>query len=192
MYECLTKPCPASVGVVAAVGPGAHAVVDLSSPIVHSKAIKNAAELEGMREAHLRDAVAICDFLNWLESKVGASNCSGYTGCAAWKVSQACNIHMSVRVLMNKPCHNLRYAHGALLMDVRHNTPAPLCRCFRACLPTAQIASGGTLTEVEVDLELTGRRRQQQGFIEPSFPTIAGANSNGAVIHYRAQPETCK
>jgi Xaa-Pro aminopeptidase len=39
--------------------------------VVHAKAIKNAAELEGMREAHLRDAVAICDFLNWLENKVG-------------------------------------------------------------------------------------------------------------------------
>jgi Xaa-Pro aminopeptidase len=52
-------------------GPAVHAVVDLSSPIVHAKAIKNAAELAGMREAHLRDAVAICDFLNWLENKVG-------------------------------------------------------------------------------------------------------------------------
>jgi Xaa-Pro aminopeptidase len=45
-------------------------VVDLVSPIVAAKAIKNAAELEGMRQAHLRDAVAICDFLNWLENKV--------------------------------------------------------------------------------------------------------------------------
>jgi Xaa-Pro aminopeptidase len=55
---------------------GRSVVVDLSSPIVTSKAIKNAAELEGMREAHLRDAVAICDFLNWLETKVGV----GLTG----------------------------------------------------------------------------------------------------------------
>jgi Xaa-Pro aminopeptidase len=55
-----------------------------------------------------------------------------------------------------------------------------------------QVGSGGTLTEVEVDLELTGRRRQQQGFIEPSFPTIAGANGNGAIIHYRAVEGSCK
>eukprot|EP00878_Enallax_costatus_P008513 GHUV01008900.1.p1 GENE.GHUV01008900.1~~GHUV01008900.1.p1 ORF type:complete len:383 (+),score=74.73 GHUV01008900.1:673-1821(+) len=99
------------------------AVIDLSSPIVAAKAIKSEAELAGMREAHLRDSVAICDFLQWIEQKVG---------------------------------------------------------------------SGATLTEVEVDLELTGRRKQQQGFVEPSFPTIAGANGNGAIIHYRAQQETCK
>lgn len=49
---------------------GSKAVVDLVSPIVAAKAIKNGAELEGMRQAHLRDAVAICDFLQWLEAKV--------------------------------------------------------------------------------------------------------------------------
>jgi hypothetical protein len=58
--------------------------------------------------------------------------------------------------------------------------------------PLPQISSGRVLSEVEVDLELTGRRKQQQGFLEPSFATIAGANSNGAIIHYRAQEGTCK
>jgi Xaa-Pro aminopeptidase len=48
-----------------------------------------------------------------------------------------------------------------------------------------QVASGRVFTEVEVDLELTARRMQQPGFIEPSFPTIAGAGPNGAIIHYR-------
>jgi Xaa-Pro aminopeptidase len=62
--------------------------------------------------------------------------------------------------------------------------------CF--AFSALQISSGATLTEVEVDLELTGRRKQQQGFIEPSFPTIAGANGNGAIIHYRAQEGSCK
>jgi Xaa-Pro aminopeptidase len=54
-----------------------------------------------------------------------------------------------------------------------------------------QIAAGRTLTEVDVDDFLTGRRAAQGGFIEPSFPTIAGSGPNGAIIHYRAQPDTC-
>ena len=29
-------------------------------------------------------------------------------------------------------------------------------------------------------------------WLEPSFPTIAGVNSNGAIVHYRAVKETCK
>lgn len=54
-----------------------------------------------------------------------------------------------------------------------------------------QIAAGRTLTEVDVDEFLTGKRAAQGGFIEPSFPTIAGSGPNGAIIHYRAQPDTC-
>lgn len=82
----------------------------------------NTQELAGMKEAHLRDGVALCKFFCWLEKT---------------------------------------------------------------------IASGTTITEVEVDDKLTGLRAQQQGFVEPSFATIAGANANGAIIHYRADSSTC-
>ena len=53
-----------------------------------------------------------------------------------------------------------------------------------------QIAAGRTVSEVEVDEFLTGKRAAQGGFIEPSFPTIAGSGPHGAIIHYRAQPES--
>ncbi|GLI66862.1 hypothetical protein VaNZ11_010849 [Volvox africanus] len=97
--------------------------VELASPVTAAKAIKNAAELAGMLEAHLRDAVAVCGFMKWLEDKV---------------------------------------------------------------------ATGAVVSEVEVDEMLTGLRRQQAGFVETSFATIAGAGPNGAVIHYRAKPGTCR
>ena len=42
-----------------------------------------------------------------------------------------------------------------------------------------------------MDTFLTGRRAAQDGFLEPSFPTIAGSGPHGAIIHYRAEPETC-
>ena len=46
------------------------------------------------------------------------------------------------------------------------------------------------MTEVEVDEILTGFRAKQPGFVEVSFPTIAGVGPNGAIIHYRAQEGT--
>ena len=39
---------------------------------------------------------------------------------------------------------------------------------------TALLSAGRVLNEVEIDEELTGRRAKQAGFVEPSFPTIAG------------------
>ena len=38
----------------------------------------------------------------------------------------------------------------------------------------------------QVGLKLIEVRGKQSGFIEESFPTIAGAGPNGAIIHYRA------
>jgi hypothetical protein len=43
-----------------------------------------------------------------------------------------------------------------------------------SCSVGEQIDSGKTVTEVEVDEKLTARRAAQEGFIECSFPTIAG------------------
>ena len=45
---------------------------------------------------------------------------------------------------------------------------------------------------MEVDEVLLDYRREQEGFIEPSFPTIAGADGHGAIIHYRATDATSK
>lgn len=99
-------------------------VLEKTSPVGQAKAVKNEKELAGMREAHVRDGVALANFFCWLEKTV------------------------------------------------------------------RQPDSG--LTECVVDEYLTAQRAAQPGFIEPSFPTIAGAGPNGAVIHYRPLPETCR
>jgi Xaa-Pro aminopeptidase len=41
------------------------------SPIVLMKAIKNTAEIRGMKQAHVRDGVAMVKFLYWLEQSLG-------------------------------------------------------------------------------------------------------------------------
>ncbi len=42
-------------------------ICSLANPILNWKAVKNPVELAGMRNAHLRDAVAVCKFLCWLK-----------------------------------------------------------------------------------------------------------------------------
>ncbi|KHN66232.1 peptidase M24 [Acinetobacter calcoaceticus] len=46
-----------------------------------------------------------------------------------------------------------------------------------------------TISELTVDEKITAFRAQQDGFIGPSFSTIAGFNANGALPHYRATEE---
>ena len=63
---------------VAATAKLAKAVVlEKASPISLAKAIKTEAELAGMREAHLRDAVALAQTLHWIETEVCSSAVDG-------------------------------------------------------------------------------------------------------------------
>ena len=45
-------------------------LLEKPSPVNAAKAVKTAAELDGMREAHLRDAVALAQTLHWIETEV--------------------------------------------------------------------------------------------------------------------------
>ena len=47
------------------------------------------------------------------------------------------------------------------------------------------------MSEVEAGDVVTRFRSEQAGFLDTSFPSIAGAGPNGAIIHYRAEAETC-
>lgn len=45
-----------------------------SSPIVMMKVVKNEVEANGLREAHVKDGIALCRFFQWLEENVEVLN----------------------------------------------------------------------------------------------------------------------
>jgi len=47
------------------------------------------------------------------------------------------------------------------------------------------------VTEVEVGKKLAGYRAAQGDYHGESFPAIVGYQANGAIVHYRAMPDTC-
>ena len=89
-------------------------------PCLLPRACKNRVELEGARNAHLRDGVALTRFLAWL----------------------------------------------------------------------AETAPAGSVTELSAADRLEEFRRAGNLYQGPSFPTIAGAGPNGAIVHYRSTPST--
>jgi Xaa-Pro aminopeptidase len=56
----------------------------------------------------------------------------------------------------------------------------------------AREAPKGELREIAASDRLEALRREGEHFRDLSFPTISGAGSNGAIVHYRAMPETEK
>ncbi|MGH7094677.1 MAG: M24 family metallopeptidase, partial [Stellaceae bacterium] len=56
----------------------------------------------------------------------------------------------------------------------------------------AREAPNGELCEIAASDRLEALRRAGKHFRDLSFPTISGTGSNGAIVHYRASPETEK
>ncbi|KAG7156581.1 Xaa-Pro aminopeptidase 1-like 1 [Homarus americanus] len=44
------------------------------SPVLEMKARKNPVEIKGMKDSHIRDAVALCDFLSFMEKEINSGN----------------------------------------------------------------------------------------------------------------------
>jgi Xaa-Pro aminopeptidase len=87
--------------------------------------------------------------------------------------------------LLPKACKNSAEVDGTRAAHRRDG--AALTR-FLAWL--AREALKGGLSEIAASDRLEAFRRANENFRDLSFPTISGAGSNGAIVHYRAMPET--
>ena len=92
-------------------------------------------------------------------------------------------------VTLMKACKNEAELAGMRACHIRDG--AAMAEFF-AWLEEELTRPGRTISEVEVDERVTASRASFGQWLEPSFPTIAGVNSNGAIVHYRAVQETCK
>lgn len=95
-------------------------VLDEENPTLLPKAIKNPVEVANIREAHMKDGVALTKFMYWLKQHVGKE----------------------------------------------------------------------AMTEISVADKMEQFRKEQEGYLEPSFEPISGYGPHGAIVHYSATPET--
>jgi len=68
---------------------------------------------------------------------------------------------------------------------------AALCEFFAALEPLLADAQRQPINEVDIDTRITAARARRPNFVSASFSTIAGFNSNGAIMHYRAEEGSC-
>jgi Xaa-Pro aminopeptidase len=89
--------------------------------------------------------------------------------------------------LLPKACKNRVEIDGT---RAAHRRDGAAVTRFLAWL--AQEAPKGELREIAASDRLEEFRRAGEHFRDLSFPTISGAGSNGAIVHYRATPESEK
>ena len=76
-------------------------------------------------------------------------------------------------------------AETAHVRQAMEQDGAALCEFF-AWLEQTLAHGTETVTELTIDAHITAARARRPGFVCPSFGTIAGFNSNGAMPHYHA------
>jgi Xaa-Pro aminopeptidase len=89
--------------------------------------------------------------------------------------------------MLPKACKNVIELDGT--REAHRRDGAAVTR-FLAWL--AREAPRGGLREIAASDRLEAFRKEGKFFRDLSFPTISGAGSNGAIVHYRASPETEK
>jgi Xaa-Pro aminopeptidase len=89
--------------------------------------------------------------------------------------------------LLPKACKNRVELDGT---RAAHRRDGAAVTRFLAWL--AREAPKGGLKEIAASDRLEAFRKEGEYFRDLSFPTISGAGSNGAIVHYRASPETEK
>jgi Xaa-Pro aminopeptidase len=91
------------------------------------------------------------------------------------------------------PCLVLKACKNKIELDgtrAAHRRDGAAVTRFLAWL--AREAPKGNLREIAASDRLEAFRKEGKYFRDLSFPTISGAGSNGAIVHYRASPETEK
>ncbi|CAM9181008.1 unnamed protein product [Ectocarpus sp. 6 AP-2014] len=78
---------PSSLNLAVREAVPASLVLEKASPIALAKALKNDQELQGLREAHVRDGVALTAFLSWLERAMEAGE-AGSGGGVGWPLTE--------------------------------------------------------------------------------------------------------
>ncbi|MDH3770847.1 MAG: M24B family metallopeptidase, partial [Nitrospirota bacterium] len=97
----------------------------------------------------------------------------------------ACLTHRDDPCAMPKACKNSVEIQGAYAAHERDGVA--VCQ-FLAWLERE--TPSGQVTELQASAYLEECRQKQAMWEDASFPTISGAGSNGAIVHYHSTPET--
>ncbi|ESO08958.1 hypothetical protein HELRODRAFT_97843, partial [Helobdella robusta] len=90
----------------------------LYSAVEVAKSVKNEVEVQGMKNCHIRDAVALCEFFTWLEKEIEHRN---VTEIEAADYAEACRKKQALFVSLSFDTISSSGEHGAIV----HYKPTP-------------------------------------------------------------------
>ncbi|KAK2586968.1 hypothetical protein KPH14_010942 [Odynerus spinipes] len=121
-----------------------------ASPIIDLRAVKNKIEAEGMRKAHIRDAVAMCDFLAYMEEQIELDS-QGWDELQVARVANEFRYEQDFNKGISFPTIAAYGAHAAL----PHYEPTNLTNIPLGKSSTLVVDSGGQYLDGTTDITRT-------------------------------------
>nr|XP_027194443.1 xaa-Pro aminopeptidase 1-like [Dermatophagoides pteronyssinus] len=155
------------------------------SPVCCLKAIKNQIELDGMRRAHIKDAVALCELFAWIEDEVKNNNNNNSNGGNNNNTKKQTSNDSKNDIEITDPLSpNSQTSSSSSSSSSTSSSSSSTTK--KSC----QLSTTAVVDELNVDIKLEELRRKQKDYVGPSFETIAGSGPNSAIIHYKSTEET--
>lgn len=144
-------------------------IVYEDSPINMMKSVKNAVEIDGMRQCHLRDGAAVCQYLYWLEKVVAPNpDKSAWNECTAADQLEVFRSKQALFRGLSFPTLSSFGANGAII----HYHPNR-----ESCAPVNDqemylVDSGGQYTDGTTDITRTLHLGQPTEFQRECFTRV--------------------
>lgn len=111
---------------------------------------------------------------------------------ASWEIIR--NINCERELLSSSPIEDLKAIKNATELEGARKAHLKdgkaLCRFF-SWLETELVDNSALIDECDADEKLTEFRKQEENFVNLSFPTISATGPNGAIIHYKPVKGAC-
>ncbi|WP_353288066.1 aminopeptidase P family protein [Wolbachia endosymbiont (group B) of Gerris lacustris] len=163
-------------------------IIEREDPCLLHKAVKNQTEITGAINAHIKDGVAVTNFLYWLENNVKNPH---VTQVADQKknvdVADAISGSPTVIPVLDTGIQEKNIDSSVTRWNDK-------MRCWNNIKEDDDYSDKkfNEITELEAEEKVLEYRKEQDLFKQSSFPTISAFNENGAIIHYRASSKTNK
>lgn len=152
-------------------------VMDEMDPTVVMKAVKNPVEVENIRAAHVKDAVAMCRFMYWLKTNVGKipmTEISAANHLAELRAGQEGFLDLSFDTICG-------YAeHGAIV----HYSATPQSDAVLKPEGLLLVDSGGHYLEGTTDITRTFALGPVTDEMKADFTRVCRSNMNLANVHF--------
>ena len=170
--------------------PNARLIIDKEKKLFLITKKNNAKEIINQKKINKNQVIDIKDFPNLIDKLKGKSFVIDNKSCSVFYENM---IKSKFKILdKDDPIYKLKSIKNSYEINHTIETHKKDGLALTRFIYWIKNINKNSITEVQAQNKLEKFRKLNKDYLFPSFNTIAGSGSNGAIVHYRAKMKTTK